>query len=499
MSDAETLERTAGRSTRWSAVAQIVRNFSQIGFQLLLVFFMAPEQYGVVALLATVTLFMAIFRGLGFNTLVIIQNDDVDAGDPKAERERWSALFWANLLVCGMVGLSVAGASVWLAEFFAMPDLRWAAVALGCIFWVQCTGLVHMAILERHFEFRTIAMLETGGCLVAAMVGVGFLYNFDGLTAFLAFQAVIGGGGSLAGIVAAKWWPVAPHPRLINRIDRGFSGSLLFFNLFNFLARNIDKLLIGRLQGAADLGVYGMASRLMTLPSQLISNAIDRVALPTYARQTERPEELARSILLVHQNVTILSIPIMGFAFVGIVDGLQVMGLDDWTDLGVLVRILAPIGVFHALGALTGSVLMVTRRTRLLRGLGIYNTVVYTGLILAGLPWGLIGVTISYGVGFLLLVFAPTLWMLLRPMGITPGRYLKALVPILAAGALAVMSAEALVPMIGLELGWMRLGASFCVFSIAYLSFAVLLAPRVVRRIATLDFFDANRPVGDGS
>ena len=62
MTAAESLARSAGRSTRWSAVAQIVRNFSQIGFQLLLVFFMVPEQYGAVALLSAFTMFMAVFR-----------------------------------------------------------------------------------------------------------------------------------------------------------------------------------------------------------------------------------------------------------------------------------------------------------------------------------------------------------------------------------------------------------------------------------------------------
>ncbi len=497
MTAAESLARSAGRSTRWSAVAQIVRNFSQIGFQLLLVFFMVPEQYGAVALLSAFTMFMAVFRGLGFNTLVIIHNEvGVDA-DPAEENARWSALFWVNLTACGLVGSAVAGASDWIAGFFALPDLRWAAIVLGGVFWVQCSGLVHMAILERRFQFRTIAILETGACLVAGLVGVGLLFHVDGLTAFLAFQAVLGGGSSLAGILAARWWPAAPDIGSIKRIDRGFSGDLLVFNFFSFLSRNVDKLMIGRLQGAADLGIYGLAYRLMTLPSQLISTAIDRVALPMYARQIGRPADLARSVLLAHQNVTFLSIPVMGLAFVGIGDGLLVLGLDAWGELAPLVRIFAPIGVLQAIGTLTGSVLMVTRRTRLMRGLGFYNTAIYVGSILAGLPWGLTGVTISYSVGFTVLILAPTLWLCLRPMGVSTLRYLRALAPLWSAGLLAVAVAEVVVSAIGVEAGWTRLAVSGAAFLIGYLIVGWIVAGPVVRRIVALDFFDANQTSGD--
>lgn len=497
MTAAESLARTAGRSTRWSAVAQIVRNFSQIGFQLLLVFFMVPEQYGVVALLSAFTMFMAVFRGLGFNTLVIIQNEVEAGGGPAEEKARWSALFWVNLTACGLVGLAVAGASTWIADFFALPDLRWAAIVLGGIFWVQCSGLVHMAILERRFQFRTIAVLETGACVLAAVVGVGLLFHVDGVTAFLAFQAVLGCGASLAGILAARWWPLAPDPGSIKRIDRGFSGDLLIFNLLNFLSRNVDKLMIGRLQGAADLGIYGLAYRLMTLPSQLISTAIDRVALPMYARQIGRPAEFARSILLAHQNVTFLSIPMMGLVFVGIGDGILVLGLDAWVGLEPLVRIFAPIGVLQAIGTLTGSVMMVTRRTRLMRGLGLYNTVIYVGSILAGLPWGLTGVTISYSVAFTVLILAPTLWLCLRPLGVSMLQYLRAMAPLWSAGVLAVAAAELAVSASGLEAGWARLAASGAAVLIGYLIVVWIVAGPVVRRIVALDFFDANQTAGE--
>lgn len=167
--------------------------------------------------------------------------------------------------------------------------------------------------------------------------------------------------------------------------------------------------------------------------------------------------------------------------------------------LGPLVQIFAPIGVLQAIGVLAGSVMMVTRRTKLLRGLGIYNTAIYVGSILAGLPWGLAGVTISYCIGYSVLIFTPTLWLSLRPLGVSAVRYCLAIMPLWVAGALAVLAAEMFVPMLELEVGWLRLGSSLVIFIAAYLALAILLTPRVVKRIFTLDFFEANRPVEEGA
>ena len=113
------------------------------------------------------------------------------------------------------------------------------------------------------------------------------------------------------------------------------------------------------------------------------------------------------------------------------------------------------------------------------------------------MPLGLTGVTISYSVGFTVLILAPTLWLCLRPMGVSTLRYLRALAPLLSAGLLAVAVAEVVVSAIGLEAGWTRLAVSGAAFLIGYLIVGWIVAGPVVRRIVALDFFYANQTSGD--
>ena len=67
----------------------------------------------------------------------------------------------------------------------------------------------------------------------------------------------------------------------------GFSGSVLGFNLVQYWARYTDRLLVGRMLGAASLGFYDYAFRFYMYPLEVVTHVLIRVLIAR--RGTPRP------------------------------------------------------------------------------------------------------------------------------------------------------------------------------------------------------------------
>src|SRR5206468_4050439 len=100
------------------------------------------------------------------------------------------------------------------------------------------------------------AVIGLGSAVVAALLGAGY---WSLLVAPLAGGLV----SLLGGWVSSRWLPGPPALRLPDRSVLGFGLNLSGFTLVNYLARNLDNVLIGRSWGPVGLGFYDRAYTLL--------------------------------------------------------------------------------------------------------------------------------------------------------------------------------------------------------------------------------------------
>jgi PST family polysaccharide transporter len=185
----------------------------------------------------------------------------------------------------------------------------------------------------------------------------------------------------------------------------GFSLNLTGGNIFNYFARNADKLLIGRFLGVQDLGYYDLAYRLMQFPLQGISAVISRVMFPLYSRMQDDARQFGRTYLKVASAIALISFPLMlGLTALAGPFVLTLFGAA-WTPVIPLLLILAPLGAVQSILTTIGNIYAAKGRT----DLGLWWTV-GAGLLtvlsfVLGLPWGILGVTVSYAIVMLLLTY----------------------------------------------------------------------------------------------
>ena len=390
----------------------------------------------------------------------------------------------AALTLSIAAGAVLAGA-LWLlapaiGRLLAEPAVAPALGALSLAIAISGPATVPEFLLRRRLRFRALAAAELSsqalgyGLVAIAMAAHGF-----GAWA-LVWGTVARQGVFAAAVLMAA--PRLPRPGLarretgeVLRAGAGFSSIALF----DLVAHQGSRLVVGRLLGAASLGHYTRATALAAFaghPGRIVT----RVLFPAMAQRQHRTDRLGAVYLHGTECLVLLALP-AGLMLAVSAPEIVALVLGAQWDAAVPVLQILAAGAPLRIGGLLNT--PVTRAMGALRRV-TWRLAVYACLLLAGIAagsrWGLPGVAAA------VLAFAVSWAMMtqlaLSLLGLGWRDLLGRLVPALWAGAwaapalwlTAVLAGDAGLPAAA------ALAAQAAACGIAA-ALAVLCAPRLAR------------------
>jgi PST family polysaccharide transporter len=375
-------------SVIWISAAQAFK----IVFQLLSIAILArllpPEDYGIMAMASVVVNFAMLFRDMGLSAAVV-QRDGLSEADI-------SSIFWLNCLVAIGISLLLFGTAGLVAAYYETPSLTGVLRAISPVFLIIAVAAVHHAVLERHSSFRTLGIIDMLASLIGLLVAVFAAYAGAGVYS-LVFQSLSANAFTSALILCMSKqsirmaFQVSHVAKFLN-----FSGNLFGFNVVNYFSRNADSLIVGRVLGANELGIYSLAYRTLLFPLQTITGVSSRALYPVMSRQQANPEEMASLYLKSLSLVVFLSAPLMAGVFV-LREHLVVLAFGErWLGIASLLFWMAPVGFIQSITSTTGTVFMAKGRTDTMMWLGVLGAILQVGSFIIGVRWGLQGVAACY-------------------------------------------------------------------------------------------------------
>ncbi|WP_195763517.1 oligosaccharide flippase family protein, partial [Duganella guangzhouensis] len=333
-------------SVSWIAVAQAVRLLSQMLSLVVLARLLPAAAYGLMAMAMTVTNLAFLFRDLG-TMVAIIQRRRLPA-------LLISSLYWLNLALAWLLALLLAALAGPLAAAYQAPLLAPVLLALTLVFPLSGLAAVQQALLERRSRFRLLARIEAlsalGGvtiALTAAALGAGLWSLVLQMLAATALSA-------LQLLRAVRWRPRRRFSWRALRQVLDFSGHFLLFQGLNYVQRNADSVLIGRLLGPVLLGWYAMAFKVILFPLQHISAAAARALVPAMSRCQDQPQRLAGLYLRASGMMALLTAPLMAGLY-ALREPFVLLALGPaWSAVVALVPWLAALGLIQAQAAIPG-------------------------------------------------------------------------------------------------------------------------------------------------
>lgn len=382
------------------------------------------HDFGVYAAAFAIIRFSVILEGLGVAPAIVQR--------PMLEERHLRVGFTLSLVL----SLSIAGL-VWvmapmIAHLMRLPDLL-PVVRAGCaVFLCQGVSMVALASAQRALRFRWLAAVDAGA-FAAGFVLVGLVLGWLGFGVWALVCALIT-QHFLRMIVLLVGQPHPKRPML----ERRAIGELLYFGggftiarVFTYLASQADKLIVGRWLGAGALGLYSVASQLMTAPAVIFGQILDRVLFPTMALVQQEPARLARAYRSGVAACALFALPVSVVIAIVAPEFVLVLVGRGWEGVVVPLQILALGMLFRTSCKLSDSGVRATGAVyeRAWRQ-AVFAIAVVVGSV-AGQAWGVRGVALG-AVAALAINFLLMAQLSLRITGLRWSEFAMAHVPGLA-------------------------------------------------------------------
>ena len=433
----------AGRSVRGGAVtmsAQAVGLVLHLAATVILARLLTPGDYGLVAMVAAVTGFVALFQDAGLSAATVQRADVTHA--------QVSTLFWVNVAVSVVLGTVTCALAPAVAWFYDEPRLTAVAAVAGGTFLFGGLAVQHAALLRRQMRFGTLAGVQLGAQAVGLAVALAAAWAGAGYWALVAFSASSSAVNALLVWLTCGWRPGRPARAAgVGGLLR-FGGHLTGFNTANYFSRNADNVLIGWWWGAGPLGLYSRAYALLMLPLRQVNGPLAGVMVPALSRLADDRARRERAYLRTVAAVALATMPPAAGLAVAADEVIAVALGPRWTGAVPIFRWLAVLAVVQPACNTAGWLFTASGHTAALSRWGLASAAAITAGFAAAVPYGPAAVAAAYaGVNMLL---APVLLLYASRLGlVVPGHVVRAMIPpaLVAAGcAVAAWGAGELLP-----------------------------------------------------
>lgn len=288
----------------WLFVSQVGRIVTQLVGVSVIARLLTPADFGVIAIALMVSNLAGLLRDMGTGPAAI--------RSPDGSALFLGGIYSVQLMISIVLAAVILLLALPMAQFYRLDSLASVLVLFAVVFPLSALGGVHLIALERAQRYREISMVELFSYAVGLAVAVMLARAGLGVES-LAYQAVVNALVQtvlMRKVAAVRIVPT--HPRHARSAASG-SVAVSSYHLLNYVVRNSDTALAGRLAPPDFVGAYSMANRIAQMPAQLIGMLVSRVSVPMLSdeglsrkEQSHNVESLVGVALLVGAAVCLV-------------------------------------------------------------------------------------------------------------------------------------------------------------------------------------------------
>lgn len=363
-------------NARWLAISQVIRLSIQLLSITIIARILKPEHYGIVALSASVLALANLFKDLGLGSN-LIQSENLNDDDK-------STAFTISFIMSVFLFLLIAILSSSISTFYEQPDLKWVLIIVAIGFPFSSLLVVPTSIMEREGRFKKIAMIEITANITGFAITLIMAISGWGVYSLVIPSLIVIPINLILFYRATQWSPTFKISRESLHTMFGFSANLTGFNLINFLSRNFDVFLVGKLLGATALGLYSTAIKLMLMPLQTVTYVSNRAMFPVLSQQRNDIETFRNTYLNAVSYVALITFPMMFGLWVCRESFVYTIYGEKWLGLIDLLYWLSLTGVIQSINSTTGTVYMAAGKTNLMFKLGLFSAILQVSAFYIG-------------------------------------------------------------------------------------------------------------------
>jgi lipopolysaccharide exporter len=293
---------------------------------------LAPEDFGLLALVLACTMAFESFTDVGIRQSVIQNKNGV-------EQEYLNVAWWFQVLrSLGLYPIAYFLAQV-ICEFYREPELLpLLRVAFTAIL---LNGFIspRLYVLDKKFKFGTSVFLIQGSGVLGTILSFALalylrnvwalVYGFVGEKALLCFLSHI----------ICPFRPCFKIDKSSFRHLMKYARGVFGIPILMFVLGQADIFVLGKVISEEELGLYFIALNFARIPYFLFSRSVSPVILPDLSEKQDSNIELCSSVMKITKKASMLLLPL---GVCGALFGRQILSLAFGLEYGVMA---VPFGI----------------------------------------------------------------------------------------------------------------------------------------------------------
>lgn len=375
----------------WQVSNTVVVILSQIVANAIIVRYVSKQEFGVMAITNTFINLASFISEAGMGD-ALMQRRDVEAQHKNA------ALYFSFLFSC-LLYLILYVSAPYISSFYPdalvnnEPVLIPALRVLGLSFIFLALGSSSLNLLMKRFNFKTVFFSDSLTLLLSNVLGVVLAMNGWGVWS-LVYSILF---YNIARLVMV--WIFEPIPIFLGAKLRhwkdlfSYGVGLTLVRFYNFVSGFGIILIIGKLIGTEQTGVYDRSYRITNIPVRYLGDMIQKIMMPFMVKINDQEDKLYAFFYRGMSLSNALLVPISVFAIVFCQPIVTILLGHKWESAVLPMQILFISLPFR----ITTKVADVLMRAKNLVFKNANRKLQYIIVLCAGIvlfsKWGIVGIT----------------------------------------------------------------------------------------------------------
>ncbi len=383
------LRKQAISGSFWTTLSFATQSVIQILRLSILTRFLEKSDFGLVAIVTLVLGFTHIFADLGVSVSLYSRQD--------ITKKEYSGLYWVALLLGVFLYLLLCLFAPLISSFYGMRELKLLIPVMSLDLLIVNAGRQFRIFKEKALQFKTLAFIDIIASLLSIIVAVWVAMEGGGVWSII-FSALSASFISSVALVVTGW---KTHPLLLYinlKQGRSFYKIGIYqtgSQILDYIASQLDILIIGKIMAAADLGVYNLIKQLVLKIYGLINPIISKVSIPLLSTLSDNYEVLKDKYLQIIKLASFVNLAVYGVTAVLAREIITLFYGESYAASYILLQILCVWGGLISIVSIASSIIVVTGKTDVGFRWTVIRVIANPVFIIVGYRFGLLGIVIG--------------------------------------------------------------------------------------------------------
>lgn len=273
---------SVARSLAWSFLEQGGSKVVTLFVQIVLARILAPEEFGIMAILLVLVNVADAVSQSGLGTALIQKSKTTDV---ECSTAFWLSMAVASLLFCLLFTVAPV-VSAFYGERSFTPLLR----VLSVVIVFNSMNSILRSRLQSAMDFKGLFKANVLAIVVSSAFGVGLALSGFGIWALVIQVVSQSACATLMLYLAASWRPSLLFDREAAKELFGYGWKICATGILNVLYMGASDLIIGKACSTGDLGYYSQGRKWPGAVVSIASNALQNVFFPVFSSlKDDRP------------------------------------------------------------------------------------------------------------------------------------------------------------------------------------------------------------------